>query len=101
MLIALIIIVVLLALSMAACGVAWLGRRSERWLTQHLARRVIVHTTEGQSLEGLLTTNASDGLVMTAAIFLDSSTDPVQLAGTIWVPREKLAFLQIEPKEKN
>jgi hypothetical protein len=92
-------IVILLVLLVIAVGglvaVLWL-RRPDRWLNQRMARRVVVHTSDNQSIEGLLTSVAPDGLVLGAAIYLDSGAEPVQLGGDIWVPRNKVALIQIK-----
>jgi hypothetical protein len=91
-----ILVVVLIVLGI----VLWL-RRPDRWLAQRTTRRVVLHTTDSQSIDGLLMTVAPDGIVLSNAIYLDNSAEPVQMGGEIWVPRDKVAMVQIRSDAKN
>lgn len=70
-------------------------RRS--WLRHQLAHSVLVHTTSDQSIAGVLEEVARDGVILRAARFLDSSDAQVPLAGETFIPREKIALVQITP----
>lgn len=61
------------------------------WLAQHLTRRIVVHTTDDLSLEGTLRLQSTDGVVLVAVRLLE---DNVELGGDVWVPRQKVAFVQ-------
>jgi hypothetical protein len=63
------------------------------WLEERTARKVVVHTRDSRSIEGLLTTVAPDGLVLEAARYLEG--DGVPLGGVVWVPRDRVEFLQL------
>lgn len=64
-----------------------------RWLRRQFRRKVLVHTRDNQTLEGVLEADAPDGLVLRAARFLEGDGQ-VPLAGEIFVPRENVAWLQ-------
>ena len=70
------------------------GRRRRGWLDRHTAERVIVHTTEDQTLDGLLREVTRDGLVLATVTLVDHAVD---VAGDVWVPREKVAMIQRPP----
>lgn len=68
------------------------------WLKQQLATDVVVHTVDNSTLRGLLEDTARDGIVLRAARFLDGGNgDGVHLAGELFVPRDKIAFIQVRP----
>jgi hypothetical protein len=63
------------------------------WLKKQLSTRVVVYTTEEQTLDGVLDIVAADGLVL-----LDTrvrSDGDVTLAGLVYVPRDKVRIVQI------
>lgn len=64
-----------------------------RWVRRAQRARVIVHTTDDQTFDGVLTCEARDGLVLTAASLLDGQA-AVPLGGETFIPREKVSFLQ-------
>lgn len=63
------------------------------WLSKHRTRRVVVYTTDEQVYEGVIESVAQDGVVLFDAQ-VRSDTD-VALAGLIFVPREKVRFVQV------
>ena len=69
------------------------------WLRRQLAASVVVHTTTDQSIAGVLEETARDGVILRAARFLDSPDAEVPLAGETFIPREKIAFVQVSPAE--
>lgn len=69
------------------------------WLRHRLAHSVIVHTVDDQSISGVLEEVARDGLILRAARFLDSNDAQVPLAGETFIPRHKIALLQVVPPE--
>lgn len=68
--------------------------RPVRWLRRQFLQRVLVHSSTGQTFEGLLAGSARDGLVLRAVTLLDDGGGKVPLSGEIFVPREKVLFLQ-------
>lgn len=68
------------------------------WLEGQVLRRLVVHTTDDQSIEGLVDTVAADGVILRTARLLGKST--VALGGEVWVPRSKIVFAQAVPVEK-
>lgn len=62
------------------------------WLAGRLHRRVIVHTADERSIEGLLVGEWPDGLVLRAATYLETGAE---LAGEVWVPRRQVLFAQV------
>lgn len=66
------------------------------WLSQRMHRRVIVHTADERSIEGLLAGEWPDGLVLRAATYLETGAE---LAGEVWVPRRQVLFAQVSEKD--
>lgn len=64
------------------------------WLRHKLAEQVTVHTTTDQTIIGYLEETSRDGLILRAARFMDAEV-AVPLAGEVFVPREKIAFVQV------
>jgi hypothetical protein len=54
---------------------------------------VLVSTTDGYTIDGLLETEARDGVVLRAA-FLLGDGDPVPIEGEVFVPRERVSMVQ-------
>lgn len=65
------------------------------WLKSVMTKRLLVHLTSGQSLDGSLTAIMADGIVLRAAKLLADSDKAVSMAGEVYVPREKVAFVQL------
>lgn len=85
---------VVVAASMVVAGsaamVSWWCRRPG-WVQRVRAERVLVHTVEGQTVEGVLREWSRDGLVLAAAHLVDHGTD---LAGEVFVARERVLMIQ-------
>lgn len=65
--------------------------RHRSWLHRAVAERVVVHTSDDTSIEGLVREHSADGLVLAAARMVDHD---VTLAGEVWVPRRKVVMIQ-------
>lgn len=68
---------------------AWHYQRG--WLRKRRAKRVIVHTSDDQSIEGTVREVSCDGIVLTAALLVDGAH---ALAGDVWIPRSKIVLVQ-------
>lgn len=95
---------VLLAAFAGALGVAlWLTvprRRPDpapepEWLNARVTRRVIVHTRDDRSFEGILEAVHPDGVVLAAARFLPDDGEPIDMAGRVYVPRDRVEAVQL------
>lgn len=71
-------------------------RHRETWLAKLVLQKIHVTTTDDQTFEGLLATEAPDGLVLSAAT-MHSVDGPVPMAGAVFLPREQIAFVQVVP----
>lgn len=66
------------------------------WLERVIKRRLIVHTTSGQTISGTLDEVTPDGVILRAASFhVDQPTPTVSLGGEVFIPREQVAFTQL------
>lgn len=65
------------------------------WLTRKLASSVTVHLTTGDSIAGYLEEVGRDGVILRAPRFLDAEQH-VPMAGELFVPREKVLFVQVQ-----
>lgn len=65
------------------------------WLEALTLHRVIAHTTDDQSIEGLLDHVGDDGITLRAAKLL--GPHPMEMAGETWIPRSKVRFVQTVP----
>ena len=54
----------------------------------------MVYTVDGNTFEGVLETDSGDGLVL-----LVGSFEGTELPGQLFIPRERVAFVQIPPGE--
>ncbi len=68
--------------------------RDRNWLKRQTLTRLIVHTTDGQSLDGVLATVAKDGIVVDHAKLLDGD-NAHRLGGHVLVERERIGFVQV------
>lgn len=62
------------------------------WLERKVRQRVIVHTVDERSYEGLLDVTATDGLVLIGARML--SEGGATVAGEMFIPRSQVLFVQ-------
>lgn len=94
----------------AACYLAWLRADSEikrqygREVRQEaqdatlVAKTVIIHTRDDQSLKGCMIGDHADRVSLHAASYLTPGGGETGLQGTVHVPRANIAFLQeIQP----
>jgi hypothetical protein len=62
------------------------------WLQGVVRRRLLVHTRDGQTIDGQLVRVDADGLVLGPAQW-----EGVDVGGEVWVPRERVAWCQQPP----
>jgi hypothetical protein len=62
------------------------------WLESVSGERLLVHTVDNQTIEGVLFAVLRDGLLLKAPRIVDDVT--VNVSGEVWVPREKVALVQ-------
>lgn len=93
MLVLMLVLVAVNVAALVALAVVQL-RGPRRWAPKLEKRKVIVHTTDG-SIDGVLMVTARDGLVLSAATYLDDERP--QLAGEMFIPRAQVAFIQVPP----
>lgn len=73
-----------------------LEEESGGWLESVMTRRITVHTTTDQSIEGSLVATTSDGLVLRAAKLLGSGRESTAMAGEVFIPKTNVAFAQLD-----
>lgn len=66
------------------------------WLESVLKKRIIVHTRQDQSIEGTLMEQTADGIIMRASSLLGSDGKRTPMAGEVFIPRENVAFAQLD-----
>lgn len=71
---------------------------SAGWLGTKIRRRVIVHTNDERSYDGLLELVADDGLILVGSRML--SEGGVTIAGEQFIPRSNVLFVQIPRGEE-
>lgn len=70
--------------------------RKTPWLKVVLKKRIVVHTTADQTIEGTLMESPKDGLILRAAVLRQATNAPLTMAGEVWIPREQVAFAQLD-----
>ena len=68
-----------------------LWMRGGSWLDRRSGERVLVHSTTEQTFEGVVREVNRHGVVLAAVRLVDAGVD---VAGEVWVPREKVLFVQ-------
>lgn len=63
------------------------------YLQRQIHETVIVHLSTGDSIQGVLVEDLTSGVLLKAAMFLDTDQS-VPLAGETWVPSSKINFIQ-------
>lgn len=63
------------------------------WLKRQTQQRAVIYTNDGDAIDGLLVNVARDGAVLFDARV--RTDDNVRLAGEVFVPREKVRFVQV------
>lgn len=66
------------------------------WLARVTAHRIIVHQRTNSSIEGLLTMNLRDGIVLRQASLLNPGGQKTPMAGEVFVPREEIILVQFD-----
>lgn len=67
-----------------------------RWFKRVLKKKIIVHTRDDQSLEGVLMEQTRDGVILRAASLLQAGGGKTSMAGEVFVPRENVALAQLD-----
>lgn len=67
---------------------------STPWLSRVMKRKIILHTKDSQSIEGVLWEQSRDGVILRAAKLLGEKGMSTSMAGEVFVPRENVAFAQ-------
>lgn len=65
------------------------SREPAGWLGEAVRRRLLIHTVDGQTIDGQLARVDADGLVLAPAMW-----EGYELGGQVWVPRERVAWAQ-------
>jgi hypothetical protein len=66
------------------------------WFGRVLKRQIIVHQKSGDSIEGVLMEQTTDGIILRAANLLRDGGEKTSMAGEVFVPRENVAFAQLD-----
>ncbi len=66
-----------------------------RYVKRLVRSRVIAHTTDGQSIRGVLTGEHRDCIVPEPAEFLKEAAEPESINGRAVILRDKLGWLQV------
>ncbi len=64
------------------------------WLKSRTAEQVLVHTVDDKSIRGYLEVVARDGLLLRAPVLLLEETEH-PLDGELWLPQERIQFVQL------
>lgn len=70
--------------------------RPQTWLERVLKKRIILHTKDDQSIEGVLMEQAADGVILRASKLLGAGGKETVMAGEVWVPARNVAFAQLD-----
>jgi hypothetical protein len=74
-----------------------LGRdAAPTWLDRVMRKKVVLHTLNDQSIEGVLMEQTVDGVILRASVLLGSDGKRTTMAGEVFVPRENIAFAQLD-----
>jgi small nuclear ribonucleoprotein (snRNP)-like protein len=68
----------------------------EAWLARVLKKKIVVHLKNDQSIEGVLMEQTQDGVILRAAALLGNDGKRTPMAGETFVPRENVAFAQLD-----
>lgn len=67
-----------------------------RWLESVLTKRIVVHLKNDQSIDGSMVAEMHDGVILRAARLLNDGAPATSMAGEVFVPRENVAFVQLD-----
>lgn len=74
-----------------------LGRdAAPTWLDRVMRKKIVLHTLNDQSIEGVLMEQTADGIIMRASSLLGSDGKRTPMAGEVFIPRENVAFAQLD-----
>lgn len=65
------------------------------WLRRLTLRSIHVNTPD-ETFEGVLLTEAPDGVVLTSAT-MHGPDGAVKMAGNVFIPRDRISFVQVVP----
>lgn len=66
-----------------------------RWVREHYLKRVLIHTKEGDTFDGLLQSSEREAVILVNAQYHGAGAEQaVPLAGETYVPRAQIAFMQ-------
>jgi len=71
--------------------------RGDRLVKSHLRERYLVTMTDGEAFEGLLNEADANHLIFVDSEAVQQSGDRVRVDGALWLPRERIAYMQ-QPK---
>lgn len=77
---------------LAGPSLGWTRPRSASWLDEAMRTRLLVNTRDGQTIDGSLVRVDADGIILAPATYETSA-----LAGSVWIPREHIAWVQQPP----
>lgn len=66
------------------------------WLESVMTKRVLIHLKDDNTIDGSLVARMDDGIVLRAAQLLSPNNLPTPMAGEVFVPRENVAFAQLD-----
>lgn len=66
------------------------------WLERVMKKRIVLHTRNDQSVEGVLMEQTPDGVILRASRLLGEDGKATAMAGEVWIPRENVAFAQLD-----
>lgn len=72
------------------------GNGSRSWLDRVMKKRIVLHTRDSLSIEGVLMEVADDGVILRAAKLLNADGPATVMAGETWVPQGNVAFAQLD-----
>ncbi|HVQ60388.1 MAG TPA: hypothetical protein VMS60_15920 [Solirubrobacterales bacterium] len=84
----------ILVIAASAAVVITLERR--RGIRRHLRRSIVIHTVDSRSLKGVLIGEFADTIELAHTEYLHGGEESL-LAGTILIPRDQIAFVQVVP----
>lgn len=65
------------------------------WLETVVRKRIVVHLKNDQSIDGSLVATMDDGVILRAARLLNDGP-ATTMAGEVFIPRENVAFAQLD-----
>lgn len=66
------------------------------WFQAVLTKQVILHLKDDNTIEGALMAVTGDGVILRTAELRNRDNAPVAMAGEVFIPRENIAFAQLD-----